>query len=149
MKQKESNKELQVVYTLIGVQTGKKIEIIPDDQPVTLILGNNQLLPDFEKSLIHLNTGDTFDIIVKSENAYGPSDPYAIFDVPQDTFSIDGKIDPQMLQKGNVIPMTDVDGNKHHGEIIAISDEYVTMDFNHPLAGQDLRFIGKIISINT
>lgn len=131
----------------MSVQTGKTMELVPEDKPVTLTLGNNQLLPDFEQKLVHLNTGDSFDFVIGAENAYGSTDPYAVFDLPIDTFQTDGKIDENMLQKGNVIPMTDDDGNKHHGEIIAIGKEYVTLDFNHPLAGHDLRFIGKIIAI--
>ncbi|OFY51819.1 MAG: hypothetical protein A2W85_09160 [Bacteroidetes bacterium GWF2_41_31] len=147
MKQKNSLKNIQVTYSLISVQTGKAMELVPEDKPVTLTLGNNQLLPDFEQNLVHLKTGDSFDFVINAENAYGPTDPYAVFDLPIDTFQTDGKIDENMLQKGNVIPMTDDDGNKHHGEIIAIGKEYVTLDFNHPLAGHDLRFIGKIIAI--
>ena len=73
---------------------------------------------------------------------------YAIFDVPLDTFEEKGKIDEKMVKIGNVIPMTDNKGNKHFGEIIAISKNAVTLDFNHPLAGQDLRFTGKLISNN-
>ena len=147
MKHKNSLKNIQVTYSLISVQTGKTMELVPEDKPVTLTLGNNQLLPDFEQNLVHLNTGDSFDFVISAENAYGPTDPYAVFDLPIDTFQTDGKIDENMLKKGNVIPMTDDDGNKHHGEIIAIGKEYVTLDFNHPLAGHDLRFIGKIIAI--
>ena len=147
MKQRKSLKNIQLTYSLISVQTGKTMELVPEDKPVTLTLGNNQLLPDFEQNLVHLNTGDSFDFVISAENAYGPTDPYAVFDLPIDTFQTDGKIDENMLQKGNVIPMTDDDGNKHHGEIIAIGKEYVTLDFNHPLAGHDLRFIGKIIAI--
>ncbi len=147
MKHKNSLKNIQVTYSLISVQTGKTMELVPEDKPVTLTLGNNQLLPDFEQNLVHLNTGDSFDFVISAENAYGPTDPYAVFDLPIDTFQTDGKIDENMLKKGNVIPMTDDDGNKHHGEIIAIGKEYVTLDFNHPLAGHDLHFIGKIIAV--
>lgn len=148
MNDQNSPREIQLAYTLVGVQTNKTIEVIPEDKPVTLVLGTNQLLPEFEQALLVLKSGDPFDFVIKAENAYGPSDPYAIFDIPLNTFEVEGQLDEKMIQKGNVIPMTDDEGNKHHGEIISISKEAVTLDFNHPLAGQDLRFTGKIISSN-
>jgi FKBP-type peptidyl-prolyl cis-trans isomerase SlyD len=141
-----STKEVSVAYTLTSVQSGKKLEDIPEGEPAIFVLGKNQLLPDFEKKLQMLKPGDTFDFTILAENAYGPSDPYAIFDVPLDTFEEKGKIDEKMVKIGNVIPMTDNQGNKHFGEIIAIGNNAVTLDFNHPLAGQDLQFTGKLIS---
>lgn len=144
-----STKEVSVAYTLTSVQSGKKLEDIPEEAPANFVLGKNQLLPDFEKKLLTLHPGDSFDFTILAENAYGPSDPYAIFDVPLDTFEEKGKIDEKMVKIGNVIPMTDNKGNKHFGEIISISKDAVTLDFNHPLAGQDLRFTGKLISNNS
>ncbi len=142
-----TTKEVSVAYTLTSVQSGKKLETIPGDAPITFALGKQQLLPEFEQALAGLKVGEPFDFVIKADNAYGPSDPYAIFDLPLDTFEENGKIDEKMIKIGNVIPLTDKDGNKHHGEIIAISANTVTMDFNHPLAGQDLQFTGKLIAI--
>lgn len=136
-----------VQYELLNANTGHLIESTPDDQPANFSFGNNQLIPEFEKNLMGLSKGDTFDFIIKSESAYGPIDGYAIFDIPLDTFEVDGKIDEKMIQLGNMIPMTDDKGNKHLGKIIKILDNSITMDFNHPLAGTDLQFIGKILEI--
>ena len=72
---------------------------------------------------------------------------YAIFDIPLDTFEVDGKVDEKMIQVGNIIPMTDNEGNKHLGKITKVQDKAVTMNFNHPLAGQNLHFIGKIVEV--
>ncbi len=141
-------KEITVCYTLTALQSGKQLESISEENPIQLVIGKNELLPDFEKELSKKGKGESFDFIVSAENAYGPVDPYAVFDIPLDTFELeDGTFDEDMLKKGNVIPMTDPDGNKHHGEIIDILETTVTLDFNHPLAGQDLHFEGKIISI--
>ncbi len=52
-----------------------------------------------------------------------------------------------MLQVGNQIPLTDKDGNKHLGLITLIMENAVTMDFNHPLAGVNLRFVGHVIEV--
>ncbi|MCF8348549.1 MAG: FKBP-type peptidyl-prolyl cis-trans isomerase [Bacteroidales bacterium] len=140
--------KISVSYTLTAVQKGIILESYSEEKPIQFFLGDNQLLPDFEQQLMELQPGDSFDFVIAAENAYGPVDPYAVFDIPLDTFELeDGSFDEQMIKIGNVIPMTDPDGNKHHGEIIELLEDSVTMDFNHPLAGQDLHFKGKVISI--
>ena len=96
-----------------------------------------------------MQSGDNFEFIIKAEEAYGPVDPYAVFDVPKNTFELDGKVDNKMLTVGNTIPMTDNYGNKHLGKIIKVLEDAVSLDFNHPLSGKDLRFKGHIVEINT
>ena len=105
------------------------------------------MVPGFEKNLDGKKAGDQFDFILKAEDAYGTSDPYAIFDIPKDTFEVEGKVDEKMLQVGNIIPMADNEGNKHMGTITKVMEKAVLMDFNHPLAGKDLHFAGKILEV--
>ena len=141
------NTTAKLIYTLTAMDDGKIIEKVNEEKPAAFQFGIGQLLPTFEKNLNGLKAKDEFSFILKAEDAYGPSDPYAIFDIPIDTFEIDGKKDEKMLQPGNTIPMTDKDGNKHMGRITKVMKEAVTMDFNHPLAGKDLRFAGKVIEV--
>jgi FKBP-type peptidyl-prolyl cis-trans isomerase SlyD len=141
------NKTAKLTYTLTAVEDGRIIEKVSDDKPAAFQFGIGQLLPAFEKKMDGLKAMDEFSFTLKAEEAYGESDPYAIFDIPIDTFEIDGKTDDKMLQVGNTIPMTDNDGNKHMGRITKVMEQAVTMDFNHPLAGKDLRFSGKVIEV--
>ena len=141
------NKTAKLIYTLTAVEDDKIIEKVNEDKPAAFQFGIGQLLPTFEEKLSGLKADDEFSFILKAEDAYGESDPYAIFDIPRDTFEMDGKTDEKMLQIGNTIPMTDNDGNKHMGRITKIMPEAVTMNFNHPLAGKDLRFSGKVIEV--
>ena len=136
----------KIVYDLKTTE-GKTIESVAEEAPIEFAFGVMQLMPEFEEKLTGIESGEHFDITIKAENAYGPVDPYAIFDIPLDTFEVDGKVDDKMIQLGNVIPMTDNEGNKHQGKIIKILKEAVTFDFNHPLAGENLNFVGKVISI--
>ena len=46
-----------------------------------------------------------------------------------------------------MLPMRDSEGNLLHGKVAAVDEEYVTMDFNHPLAGKDLHFSGEILEV--
>lgn len=134
-------------YTLTNNSTGEIIEKTPDDKIMKFKFGIGELLPLFEKNIVDLNEGDSFDFIVPCEDAYGKSDPYGVFDLPLDTFESEGKIDFDMLKIGNVIPLTDNEGNKHMGKVLKVMENAVAMDFNHPLAGIDLRFTGKVLEV--
>ena len=142
-----ASKKAKVVYTLSNALNGSLIERMGEENPAWFLFGKGQLLPRFEENMAGLSANDEFDFVISSADAYGEIDPYAVFDVPLDTFEIDGKIDEKMMQTGNVIPMTDNEGNKHHGEIVKVTNDAFTMDFNHPLAGKDLRFAGKILEV--
>lgn len=141
------NSIVAISYTLTDNATGKAIEKTPDDKIMKFKFGIGELLSDFEKNLIGLKNNDSFDFVIISNDAYGPVDPYAIFDIPKDTFEVDGIVNDKMLSIGNKIPMTDNEGNKHVGLITLVMENAVTMDFNHPLAGVDLRFQGKVLEV--
>ena len=142
-----SNSIAALAYTLKNNATGEILEKTPDDKIMKFKFGVGELQPDFEKNVIGLTKGDSFDFVVKYADAFGPVDPYAIFDIPKDTFEKDGKIDKDMLQVGNQIPLTDKEGNKHLGLVTKVLDDAITMDFNHPLAGVDLRFVGNVLEV--
>ena len=141
------DKSASLSYVLTTAKDGQEIENVTKDKPATLNFGKNQLLPKFEENLKGLKSGDAFDFEIEAEHAYGPIDQYAIFDIPKDTFEVDGKLDEKMLQIGNKIPMTDNEGNKHLGRIIRMGNENITMDFNHLLAGKNLRFVGQVLNV--
>ncbi len=136
-----------ISYILTNYATGEELEKTPDDKIMKFKFGVGELLPEFEKNIIGLKAGEKFDFKVLAADAFGPVDPYAIFDIPKDTFENDGKIDDKMLQVGNQIPLTDKDDNKHLGLITMVMENAVTMDFNHPLAGVDLRFVGEVLEV--
>ena len=60
---------------------------------------------------------------------------------------IDGKIDEEVMQVGEVVPMEDDEGNELVGVVVEIEADVVHVDFNHPLAGLDLHFEGVVVAI--
>ncbi len=147
MNKIEKGKKALLVYTLTTAWDTEVIDSADKAHPATFSFGQGQLIDGFEKNLLGLSAGDLFDFIIPAAKAYGPKDSYAVFDLPKDTFAVDGKVEENLLQVGKTFPMSDNDGNRHEGKIIQINEETVTMDFNHPLAGQDLHFVGKILEI--
>jgi FKBP-type peptidyl-prolyl cis-trans isomerase SlyD len=144
----DKNTVATLYYTLTDNDSGEVLQQIMEEKPEEFIFGQGLMIDFFEDSLTGLEEADTFDFIIPLQQAYGPVDPSAIFDLPNSSFANeDGTFEEGVLQLGNIFPMQDNEGYRHYGKMIKIMDETVTMDFNHPLAGKNLRFEGEIIGV--
>ena len=144
----ENNKMVSLIYELRENDSdGKIIEALDEARPLKFIYGTGRLLPVFESNISLLKTGDLFRFKLNSEMAYGEKREEMIINVPVAVFETDGKINEDICRIGNEVPMTDSEGNPLTGVINEITDTYVRMDFNHPMAGVDLFFSGKIIEV--
>ncbi|MGD2034642.1 MAG: peptidylprolyl isomerase [Bacteroidales bacterium] len=142
------DKVVSLTYELrIDGNNGEIVEALKEDSPLTFLYGSGNLLPKFEQNISGLKIGDEFSFDIKAEDAYGEVNENAVVNVPVSAFEIDGKIDSDMLKVGNKIPMQDASGNKLTGIVKEVTDEAVNMDFNHPMAGNDLFFNGKVTEI--
>lgn len=126
---------------------GELIEETTTDSPLEFIFGHEDLLEAFEKALIDKAAGEAFEVLIKSDDAYGPEDEEAIVDMPTSTFVVDGELDDEMLAPGELVPMVDEDGNELLGLVVDSDENNVTLDFNHPLAGLDLHFSGTVLEV--
>ncbi len=139
---------VSLIYELREVNPeGRIIEALEENQPLKFVYGAGRLLPSFESNIFDLKNGDLFNFTLKAENAYGERDESMIINVPVSVFQKDGMIDEDICQVGNEVPMVDSEGHPLNGVINEITDSHVRMDFNHPMAGIDLYFAGKIIDI--
>jgi FKBP-type peptidyl-prolyl cis-trans isomerase SlyD len=144
----DQNRMVSLIYELRETNTsGKILEGLQESKPLKFIFGTGRLLPAFEDNLLSLNSGDSFSFILSTEQAYGERREEMIINVPLTVFENDGKVDENICRVGNEVPMVDGSGNQVYGIIIEISDDFVKMDFNHPMAGVDLCFSGKIIDV--
>lgn len=144
----QENKVVSLTYELrVNDEESEVVEKVEEKSPLTFLFGHGNLIPDFEANISGLKEGDHFDFKLDPEQAYGEVSDEAVVDLPKNIFEIDGKIDENLLQVGNNIPMQDSSGNKLNGVVLEVADESVKMDFNHPLAGETLIFKGKIQEI--
>lgn len=143
----EKDKFVGVTYDLHLNPNEAAIESVGTEDPLTFIAGAGMLLPKFEDSLMNLGHGDSFDFVIKSEDAYGDYQLESIFDLPMEIFMSDGKPREDLLVMGNVLPIRDQSGKVMNGKVIEIAADFVKMDFNHPLAGKDLNFKGKVVEV--
>lgn len=126
---------------------GELVEQTGEDTPLQFVFGSGKMLEMFEEKLEGLGAGDSFQFQLKAEEAYGELNPNAIVEIPKNIFEVNGKIDENLLEVGNNIPMQDAHGNRLNGLVLEVNDSTVKMDFNHPLAGEDLYFNGKVIEV--
>ena len=142
------NKVVSLSYELrVDSIDGEIIETVGADRPMMFIFGTNSLVPGFERNVENLKIGDHFAFLLACEEAYGPALEEAVVEIPVTTFAVDGEIDQDMLFEGNAIPMTDSQGNRLNGVVAELKGDTVVMDFNHPLAGDDLFFSGKVVDL--
>lgn len=137
-------------YRLTTDEGGQEIEVeqTTPEQPFVFLFGSGGLLPEFEKNLEGKSPGDTFDFRISAENGYGSSDPQNIVPVPLTAFhNEEGKADMDMLQIGNVLPMSDSEGNHYQARVHELNVDHVKMDFNHPLADKELHFAGEVLDV--
>lgn len=144
----DQNKTVSLTYELKEKDiNGQILEKLGEDKPLKFVYGRGRLLPAFEANLFSLKIGDSFSFCLTSDQAYGERREEMIIDVPISVFESDGKIDENICRVGNEVPMSDGSGNQLLGIINEIRKDLVRMDFNHPMAGVDLFFSGKILDI--
>jgi FKBP-type peptidyl-prolyl cis-trans isomerase SlyD len=142
------NKVVTLTYSLrLDNETGELVQEVSEERPFVHLFGAGSLLPAFENNLNGLEPGDDFGFHLASEEAYGNQSDEAIIELEKSIFEIDGKVDEEMVAVGKMLHMQDQNGNPLEGKILAIKGEKVIMDFNHPLAGENLYFSGKILDV--
>ena len=141
------DKFVSLKYELRTEENGEVLERATDERPLNFICGAGQMLEKFEENLMGLNLNDTFKFKIECKDAYGDAREDAVMDLPKNIFEVDGKIDENQIKIGNVVPMLDNAGNRLQGIVLEITDSFVKMDFNHPLAGDDLFFQGVVIEL--
>ncbi len=144
----EINKFASLVYTLHESDVeGRIIERVEESAPLSFVFGNGRLLPAFEANLAGLSEGSLFDFSLPAAEAYGELLEEMIISLPRHIFEDEGVLKSDVCYVGNSVPMMDSQGNRMNGTVVEIGDSFVKMDFNHPLAGTDLHFTGKVVGV--
>ncbi|MCL2412715.1 MAG: FKBP-type peptidyl-prolyl cis-trans isomerase [Bacteroidales bacterium] len=142
----EKNSRVKIAYMLkYDNANGDIIENISAENPLEITIGNEDLLEKFEAKIIGLKTGDTFELTLSPEDAYGNYDEEGIVSVPKAELMED--VDGVEISEGEIVPIVTDDGEELEAVVLEIEKDIVTLDFNHPLAGETLYFSGKIVDI--
>ncbi len=140
------NKVVTLTYelSLPKKESEPVVDKADQEKPFSFVFGAGVALEQFEKNIEGLKPGDDFEFQITSENAYGEYKEEAVVNLPKNIFQVEGETRDDLLEPGRVLPMKDQEGNHYEGQVMEVKDEEVVMNFNHPLAGQDLQFKGKI-----
>jgi FKBP-type peptidyl-prolyl cis-trans isomerase SlyD len=132
---------VSLAYTL-RLANGEVIDYSEQDDPLEYLHGAENIIPGLERELTGLQVGASKEVEVPPEEGYGVYDP-------KDVEVIDRTMLPKNmpLKLGMVLEITDDEGNLSEAIVREISPKNVTLDFNHPLAGQKLFFSVEVLGV--
>lgn len=141
-----TNKYITVSYDLYTDFDGNNelVEKATSEHPFQFISGMGTTLDAFEAHIMPLGKGDNFDFTLSVDDAYGPYEQERVLQLDKSVFTINGKFDTEHIYPGAVVPLMNDEGARFNGTIVEIADNTVTVDLNHPFAGKELHFIGKV-----
>ncbi|MCF0242024.1 MAG: peptidylprolyl isomerase [Treponema sp.] len=134
-------KYVSLNYTLKD-KDGKLVDSSVEKEPLSFVAGIGALVPGLEKELVGKEPGDKFSCVVTPEEGYGDYDPAEVFDVPKSEFDTNA----EDVQVGMAFYVTTEYGPKVV-RAIKVTDEAITLDGNHELAGKTLYFDIEILEV--
>lgn len=130
-------------YT-IALEDGMVADSTQGEEPFEFIMGAGDLEEGLELALIGLQPGDRQTVRLSPDEAFGYPSPAAIHDVPRSDFP------PEMeLAPGVIVSFVTPGGDELPGTVKKVTDETVTVDFNHPLAGHEITYSVEILDVGT
>ncbi len=137
----EKGDTVKVEYTGM-LEDGKVFDSSEGKEPLEFIAGNGDVIKGFDEAVIGMNENEEKNIHIDVKDAYGPKNENLIQKIPKDKLPKEPE-----AKKGMVLALTTSEGQKIPAKIIEVSEQDITIDMNHPLAGKNLNFRIKIIGI--
>ena len=126
----------------LALADGMMVESSLNDQQESYDLREGRIDKGLELALIALRAGERQRLTLMRRQAFGERDESAIQSIPKSRFPEDMDLDP-----GQIIGFSGENGEEVAGAIVAIEDQQVTVDFNHPLAGREIDFEVQILAV--
>jgi len=142
MTSAKSGDTVQIHYTG-KLADGTPFESSEGRDPVAFTIGEGRVLPALEQAVDGMTVGDAQTVTVDQGEAFGPHREELVQTVERERVPEEVE-----LEKGTRLTATDSEGNKVALTVVDFDDSTVTLDANHPLAGQDLTFEVRLVSID-
>ena len=138
------NMVASVHYTGTLPDSGEVFDSSEGREPLSFLVGHKQMIPGFEDEIMGAKVGEKKEFTLSSDRAYGDRDDEAVQQIARDQFAQleqEAKLEVgmQLVAQGQEGPMPFI--------ISELSDDMVTADFNHTLAGQSLKFAVEIVEL--
>lgn len=144
----KQNKYISVSYQLYSIDkdgTKHLEEQTQQGNPFIFISGFGVSLDKFEQEVVGLEQGAKFDFTLQPAEAFGEYDEQGVHKMPRDVFSINGHFDHENIYPDAVITLMDEEEKRFMARVLSVDEDGVTVDTNHPLAGQTLQFTGLVL----
>ena len=133
-----------VHYTGTLPENGEVFDSSEGREPLTFLVGHNQMIPGFEEEILGAKTGEKREFTLTAERAYGDRDEAGVLQIPREQFA-------QLEAEATLQVGLQLVAQMPHGPspftITDLSDELITADFNHTLAGKSLTFAVEIVEL--
>ncbi|MDN7013358.1 peptidylprolyl isomerase [Methanoculleus sp. FWC-SCC3] len=141
MAQAKEGDTVKVHYTG-KLEDGTVFDTSAERTPLEFTIGSGQIIPGFERAVVGMEPGETKTMTVQPEEAYGPHREEMTITVEREQFP--GDINPE---PGQQLQVQQPDGRAAIVVVSDVSESTVTLDANHPLAGQPLTFDIELVDI--
>jgi FKBP-type peptidyl-prolyl cis-trans isomerase 2 len=141
MNQVTGNETVKLHYTG-KLNDGQVFDSSLQREPLEVTLGEGRLIPGFEKGLVDMKVNDKKTITIPKEEAYGDVQQELFQKVP--TENLPPEIKPEV---GMGLVSKNPDGSERQLRVADVNDDFIIVDANHPLAGQDLTFELELLEI--
>lgn len=137
------NNTVTVKYTG-KLADGTIFDASPEDSPLSFIIGREEVIKGFDAAVIDMSQGETKTVVIEPDQAYGEPNPAKIEEINRADL-------PENLEltEGGQLEVTQGDGSILRLMIDKITEETVTLDANHPLAGKALTFVIELLEVDT
>lgn len=142
MKEIANNDTVTIHYTGT-LSNGEQFDSSEGREPLKFEVGQGHVIPGFEKAVLGMKVDESKKFTIPADEAYGQLDEELVYEIPKS--AIPAGINPH---KGQRLVSNLSDGRQIPVTVVEVTGETITLDANHPLAGQDLTFEIKIVSVN-
>ncbi|MFH1914867.1 MAG: peptidylprolyl isomerase [Pseudomonadota bacterium] len=133
---------VKVHYTGILKEDGSQFDSSQGRDPLQFTLGDGMVIAGFEKAVIGKSVGDTVTVEIPPEEGYGEANDQLVFQVRRE------QLPPHVeLEEDVMLEIRTEDGTPAYVRVTAFDDAMVTLDGNHPLAGQTLVFDIEVVEV--
>jgi FKBP-type peptidyl-prolyl cis-trans isomerase SlyD len=121
---------------------GEVLDSSEGQEPMEFLAGRDNIISGLEREMIGMKIGESKDVVVAPEDGYGEFDEEAFMDVPRADFPQD-----MPMEEGLELNVSDEEGQQRYARIDDVGKDTVRLNFNHPLAGAELHFNVKVVSL--
>ena len=141
MSNAKSGDTVKIHYTG-KLDDGAEFDTSAGSDPLEFVLGDGQVIPGFDKAVEGMAIGESKNVRIQPDDAYGPRHDQLIQDVPRDQLP-----DDMTPAVGMELQAQNETGEVMRFAVTAVDDDSITVDGNHPLAGKALAFDIELVEI--